>query len=314
MKVNIHGFSFNQSEKPNDIEIFDIFDCISAKGGSSELGKLYKCAITELPPNYGRGGDTQYGGMILRFRDAKSYTKYSQSNGKITLSSESLDPKDKLAEVSFFVANKGSGSGVITHYQHSPSILNFGYIAKRILRELQKARRSEIDEDGTLTGKEKRIAKKKVSGSIEVQQLCRTESIRALVKSLKRVSACEVQLKTIKTHDSLFRGFGQNSDRQTLKFFMGGQIDLLQIADQAAELADSNEVKELKILGRDGKNRTRMYKLTENALNFETFDYDVLLHDLILDLSDWNQSIISSPIIDTLRKLTQSATNKILLQ
>ena len=173
MRVNIHGFSFDQSKKPNDIEISDIFDCVSARAGASELGKLYRCAIVELPPLDGVSVGSQYGGMMLRFRDAKSFTKYSQSGGQIILSSESLDPEDKLAEVSFFVANKSSGSGVITHYQHAPSILNLGYIAKRILRDIQKERRSKIDDDTTLTGREKKAAKKKISGSIEVQQLCR---------------------------------------------------------------------------------------------------------------------------------------------
>ena len=125
------------------------------------------------------------------------------------------------------------------------------------------------------------------------------------MRSLKSTTACEVQLKTIKTEDTLFRGYVSNSSRQTLKFFMTDFADIDQIATETESLVNSEDVKELKVYGKDLQNEAQIYRKTANSLVLKTYDYDELFKDLTLDLSEWNDTIKNSSIIDSLSKLTQ---------
>jgi hypothetical protein len=312
MKLRVFGFTFDKNQLPPAMLAPEIFDLMQRTPGTY-YGKRFQCGTKKLTVKGKDGNEEWWGGIILKVRDAKTFTKLAEVNGNLTITAETLADNEKLAEINFFVAHSATGSGLFTHHYQAASLGNFRWLCARIFDDERKARIKTIAANKDLKPIERKRQTKELKGRLWLSQLCQEEGFKALIKKLKSVKSFEVQLTTVKTRERLFRGISERAVSETVCFNFPTDVDVDALSDAISNVVDTEDVGDAWVSGTSpSTGKTERVKLEENFLVFGEMDYDESMN-LQLDLSDWGKSIESSALIDSLIKFTRAKTTHQLL-
>lgn len=304
MKIKVYGFKFNNKKLPKAMTAVDVFSYMEHTAGS-KLGKLYRYGTKKFAVDDGGHKTEWLGGMILKVRDSKAFTKLTEKGGKTMLTAETLAENEKLVELTYFVAHPKTGSGLLAHHYQGTSLMAYAGVCQRVFRLAQKHSRA-LATKGKTTAEKKTIAKD-FKGVLSLEQLCNDTDLKTLIKQLKRVSSFELRIATLETKETFLQGIIEKASNEVVKLMFPPDSDVDDLADDAVELAAKEEIAEIKVTGYDDKKNRREYFKDQNPLIFYEFDYDEVMKGLVLDLDDWPKSITSSTMI---KKMVAVASGK----
>lgn len=297
MKIKLLGYNIDKTTFPEALKRSDIYEHISTLNGLA-VTKTFLIGTTQVRVPVATGVEKWWGGMSLRIRDAKAFNKMVSTAGKVTLKAEKLEDNEKLAEVNFFVAHPETGSGLFSYYSGSSSLIGFGLGLRRAFADYRSALRKGALKAAPV--KDRPEISKKYAGILDVGQLCQNKDLKTLVASLAKVKSCELRLSSVVSRQTLFRGVAQFAKSESVRFALSDDVDPLEFGDAVEEAAKGEEVESIAVRGLDSHGVSQTYKAVENALSFGELDYDSVMGDIRLDLSDWATSIKDSPIIQKL--------------
>ena len=197
MKINVYGFRFNKSKLPERMRTTDVFVRMQKEPGM-KVGETYRYGADKVVANAGGSETEWWGGIILKLRDAKAFTKLTEGDGEMVLTAETLAKNEKLVELTYFVAHPDTGSGLLAQHYHGASIPAFDLACSRVFKTVQKEA-IEIASRGKSAQEQKAIAKQ-YRGSLPLEQIARDTNLKDLVKQLKHVSSFELKLFTLETN------------------------------------------------------------------------------------------------------------------
>jgi hypothetical protein len=311
MKIKVYGFKFNKPKLPKAMKVTEVFSFMEAHAGA-KLGKLYRFGTHKVPVEIDGKKSEWWGGMVLKVRDSKAFTKLTEKNGKTILTAETLAENEKLVELTFFVVHPETGSGLLAHHYQGTSLTAFAGVCQRVFARAQKAAFASVTKG--MTANDKKVVAPQFKGLLSLEQLCNDTDLKSLVKQLKRVSSFELRLATLETTETFLRGIVEKASNEVIKLTFPPETDVDELADDAVELANEEKVAEIKVTGYDEKNTRREYFKDQNPLIFYEFDYDDLMKGLVLDLDDWSISINGSAMIKQLIAVASGKTTLNLLE
>jgi hypothetical protein len=309
MKIKVYGFKFNQRKLPTAMKATDAFAAMQSATGV-KLGEIYRVGAH---PVVLQGGQSQWwGGMVLKVRDSSAFTKMTKKAGKTILTAETLAENEQLVELTYFVAHPETGSGLLAHHYHGTSLTSFGNVCRRVFAAAQ--RKARLAALGTTPSAEHKALRKTYAGELFLEQLCNDTNLKDLIKELKRVSSFELRLATLETKETFLKGVIEKASNEVIKLTFPPEADVEGLADDAVNLADAEEVAEIKVSGYDAKKNYREYFRDQNPLVFHEFDYDDIMKGLVLDLDDWAASISGSSAIKKLLSIAHGKSTLNLLK
>lgn len=312
MKLRVFGFTFDKTVLPEAMSAPEVFDLMQSTPGTY-YSKRFQCGTKRIKTMHKGVEEDWWAGILLRVRDAKSFMKLAEENGKLRITAESLGDNEKLAEVNFFIAHPQTGSGLFTYHHQAASLGNFRWLCYKIFNDERKKRISAINNDKDLKSKEKRQRIASLRGKLSLSQLCREEGFTDLIKKLKSVKSFEVKLTTVKTKERLFRGIAEKAVSETLCFNFPTDIDVANLSDAIGKVVDEDDVDSASVSGTNATTgESERFKLENNYMVFDEMDYDESMN-LQLDLSDWGNSIESSLLIEKLLKVACGRSTRQLL-
>jgi hypothetical protein len=310
MKINVYGFKFTKTELPPAMKATDVFARMEREPGM-KIGKTYRYGAHKLTANIGEVESEWWGGIILKVRDSKAFTKLTEGEGKMVLTAETLAANEKLVELTYFIAHPDTGSGLLAQHYHGTSITAFGLACSKVFKTAQREAAEEATKEKS--PKEKSAILKQFRGKLALEQLSHDTDLRALVKKLKRVASFELKLATLETRETFLRGIIEKASHETLKLTFPLDASVDELADDAAALVEAGAVNDVKVIGYDGQNIKREYYKDQNPLVFEVFDYDQVMVGLKIDFSNWAESIENSVMIKQLIAVaSHKSTHKLL--
>ena len=311
MKIRVYGFRFLKDEMPARMQATDAFAYMEVHAGR-QVGKLYRCAAKKLTLKGVKGEEDWWGGIILKIRDAKKFTKLVNKDGKLVFTTSDLAEGERLAEINFFLAHGETGAGIYAHHYQSASLSSFGWLARKNFDEARKWKMDHepLLKDPDAKAKDKKRLRAGYKGKLTIEQLARQEDFRALVKNLKKVKSFEVSLGTVTTKERWFRNVIKRADSEKITFYFPPDVDVDALSSDIG-LALNGVLKDAaledaKVVGTAPTGKPETVLFGTNALVLAEVDYDDLMADLSLDLSDWAGSISNSPVIAHLHKIVSS--------
>jgi hypothetical protein len=318
MKIRVYGYRIVAEELPKAMEAIDAHSALINNAGSPIDKKgLIRGGGTKIECDFDGKKEEWWGGLILRARDATSINELVDEDGKLTLTARQLKGR-KIAEVSYYLAHPTTGNGLVAVYHTGPGVSTLEYVLRRLFGQFGKDQRSvALAQAGTDREKRKEIIES-YKGSFGFSQLTREEDLVDLLKELKRISAIEFRFSTVrKTGGNLFAKLKAQAKMETERLVF--PLDFVLDDDLSQEFLQglaNTDVVDASIEGPDmstGKRRIVNSDLIRNKLLFAEDEYDTMLGDLKLDLSDWGANIEASPVIRWMKKLTKNANTRLLL-
>ena len=320
--MNIRAFGFRPVLKhlPQCIAHGDAFDALNVNGGAPIdkkgllLGSATKC-------NWQIGGksETWWAAMLVKARDSATFNQLVNQNGVLRLTARQLD-SGKLAEVAYCIAHPVTGAGLLACYHQGPGFGVLNAVSRKLIsqrtKELRQTALDQLSEADKDYAKKKEAIRKDHTGHFENGFICRTDDLPTLVRDLKEINSVEVTYSGVGFKEGLFSRLRRAATAQTEKlcFPPDFMLDPTMEQELRSDLL-STDYEEVRVAGRDAHKDRRIYssEMVKNKFLFGETDYDGLLGDLELDLSDWDASIRSSKVVEWLRRhLTNQGIHKLL--
>lgn len=314
MNVIIYGFAIDRAKLPDKMSPDDMFLAIESNGGKTVDRKgLIRTSATTVTLKYDGQDEDWWAGMILRAKDVASFNHLIEDNGKLTLTSTELS-EGKIAEVAFFVANKSTGSGLLASYHGAPGLPIFKVLARRLFNARRKER--YMQELEHVKGKAKKALHDAYKGDLVISQLVRTDSLKDLLKELKKVDSFEARYTSVATGAEKFSLLRAKSSTQALKLAFPSDFTFDDaLANELVQEIAADAALFVKVKGADqsGDPAVVSTDLAQNKMIFGVEDYVKLLGGLSLDLTDWAPTISKSSVVKWLLREANSGSTRVKL-
>lgn len=315
MNVITYGFAIDHKKLPDKMSADDVFLAIENNGGKAVDRKgLIRTSATTVTLKYDGNDEDWWAGMILRAKDIASFNHLTEDNGKLTLTSTDLSD-GKIAEVAFFIANKSTGSGLLASYHGAPGLPIFKVLARRLFNARRKERFME-ELDQAESGKEKKALRDGYKGDLAISQLVRTDSLKDLLKELKKVDSFEARFTSVATGAQKFSLLRAKSSTQALKLAFPPDFTFDDaLANELVQEIATDDALFVKVKGADQSGGPAVVSsdLARNKMIFGIEDYAKLLGGLSLDLTDWAPTISKSSVVKWLLREATSGSTRVKL-
>jgi len=315
MRLRVFGYSFDKDGLPPALTRTALFESLSQTGERALRNGTFQIAATEVSHGLGAKAEKWWGGILLKVRDARGFNKLIRDqDGKRKVTAEKLKANEEIAEVNFFIAHPVTGSGLYAHYHQSASLVSdFRWVCYKTFDEHRKeCRNAALAADG-LSNSEQKAIRARYQGTLSLNQLVRSEQLKALVKTLKKVNSVTVKVVMVQTNERLFRGIQQQASSRSVKFTFPSDQSVARLADDVGDVSGSDQIQALSVSGITPSGRERTLNLNKNPFVFEEWDYDEAMGNMELDLDDWEDSIASAPVIKRLIEVAKDVKVRQLL-
>ncbi|MCW1885540.1 hypothetical protein OKA04_12440 [Luteolibacter flavescens] len=245
-----------------------------------------------------------WAGIILKARDARSFSKLVRAGGAIRMTAEEL--KDgKIAESAYFLAHPTSGRGLVATYWGAPGGTTIERALKKTFTARQKTLRQEALSAAT-SDKDRAAILKHYKGALRVKAQIRDGSMAEYLKDMKTKSL-DIKITSVENRDRLFRTAPPKSVTRTEHYVFPPNFAFNSELAEAAELEISQlEGVEATFKGVNSKGAPQTVSNVElkNKLVFATAEYDELHGDFFaFNHDEHGSNIAESPVIDWLKKV-----------
>jgi hypothetical protein len=295
MNFKIFAFGYSKDRRPKDIKPSELFASLHGKS-NLDSNELERFGIAKINLN----SETYWAGILLSVRDSKIFTKITKNKSSSLLTHEVLVGEDRLADVSFFIASTSTGNGLIAKYHHSPSFNSLGPLLVEEFRALKDRKIKEIQEDGSLTGKERREKTAGYRGFLMPQLLVLAEDFLKAVSSLKSVEKVRIRVGTIDTTGTLLRGWKTCPKSQTVEYALPAGTSPKALANDLGVTLEADKALKMSVHGKDSTGIKRPIKTSKNPLILGEFDYDKAMANFELDLNNLDKSLQNAFVVHLL--------------
>jgi hypothetical protein len=311
MRLRIFGFGFDKSKAPSSIPVSDVFASLGNRPTLLVENEI-RIAVTKIPvippqvlqPTLGSNAVNWWLGVVLKVKDAKSFTKLTSRGGKRIMTAEALPIGEDLAEANVFIAHPKTGSGLYAHHGGSASLTyDFGKLIGSELRHLQGLERARIDGDDETTTKEKRKLRSACHGYYWIINLVLEQEFKKLVASMKKVDSVKVRLGTLKTAEKIFGGYKWTPEYETVEYKLPIQAISAEVGDGLEVALNQKKIDSATVTGLDQNGKDRTFHHVDNPHILDQFDYDEVMGNFILDFQNYSASLTASRIGKELEKL-----------
>jgi hypothetical protein len=296
MKIRILGFEPTPSDLPESVPPDAGFVWMRDNPGV-ELNKFLTAAVTTT--------EGFLAGVVLKARDATSFTKMLLEGGIGKVKSEKLGEGERLAEANFFIVHPDTGRGLYAyHYRSASMTSDFAWACQKAFNNQRiKLLKAKLDTRGLKT-KEIAALRKSHRGKFSLSQLLNQTDLKHFLKHIKRVSSFEASFTSFDLEEDIFDPLSKQARRKTVKFQFPPDLALASIEGDLETAAASNELDDFWIGGLDRRNHAAEFHKKKNPLVFAELDYDAVLGNLEMSFDDWPTSILAA---EATRKLLSIA-------
>jgi len=301
MKMRVYGFGWNPEFAPKAVLPAAVFERITEVPGR-EFGS-HLAAVTKL-------GDW-WGGLLLKIRDARKFTRLRKEDGVLVLSAHELENDERLAETNFFVAHESNGHGLYCHHYLSASLLgDFGYYCSSRFAEMVKARKEKrLEEDPKLPTAHRNAFR----GRLVLEQILKPGSFDNYVRELRQINTLEANLVTFKLTNRHFAPLAMQAKRKKIILGFDPNAHMGQIASAIVECRHDGLIDKAKVVGKDQSGREQTYRTNNDAALFGEYEYDDVVANLSVRFDDMEGSIRRSDLIARLLETANDPKVKRLL-
>lgn len=308
MRLRFFGFAFDKTNAPKGIHPAEIFKSLESRS-SLNSDALVRFGITPykvMNPNTHQK-ETWWAGIILKVRNARSFTKLTEQGGKSILTSDILAVGDNLVESSFLLANPASGAGLYANH-HLAASFNTGFspVLLEEFRRIQEERIATVMNDTSLTPITKKAMQKLLRGALWPAQLLLPGSFRTQIKELKSVGKVRVRFKGLSSALSVFRSGKALPKSETVEYTMEPGTESKDVAPSLISALDDNALEKVSVYGEDHQGIERRISTSKNPAIFADADYDTIMAGLELDMDNYGPSLVKARVIGELERLTRS--------
>lgn len=303
MKMRVLGFSWNEKSLPAAVPAVTVFERIEAVSGVEFKDQIG--AVTTM--------GNWWAGVIVKIRDAKSFTKMRKEKGVVVVSTEELKEGEHLAEANFFLAHKSNGHGLYSyHYRSSALLTDFANFCARRFQEVAKERRDlALKEPIALTQKQKKAIRKEFNGKLLIEQIVKPGGFAQRIKTLQRINRLEANLVSFELKNRRFKPLSTYAKRSKIIMSFGLNAPMGVVA---SAIEDSMDIfSDAKVIGEDIGGLEQVYKMFHDAQVFEEYDYDESMREMELRFDALPDFIKCSPVIAKMHMLaSMPSTQKML--
>lgn len=283
-----HAFTALQNQGTNPIDRRGNF-----RGSSKEFTNVYR-----------EDSESWWAGIILKSRDAKTFSKVTASETSVRMTAEQL-ADGKIAESTYFVVNPNTGKGLMACYYGGPSFKSLEWALKKVFTQLQISLRRQVL-DQAVGDDARHSAKETYKGVFSIYPLIRQGNLKSMMKDFSRVNSIELKIGTVdSTHRMLSRITDPKSVVRIEKYLLPPYYvfddDHDEEADQIVEACTNPNV-EATIIGVQNGFKDRLSSNDEkNKHIFASIEYDDLHGQFVFQQDGSASNIDNSPVISWLR-------------
>lgn len=311
MIVRAYGFLVDASVLPPAMPIDSAFVGLRDHGvGPLDKKETVHGTATLVKHSFRNVEQDWWAGIVLRARDAKSFSKLVKADGKLHMTAEEL--KDgKIAESSYFLAHPTSGRGLIATYWGSPGVPAVTWALKKAFAARQTLLRQAATAE--VTGiKEKAKVALDYRGALKIIPQIREGRLSDYLKDLKRTHSADIKIGAVEEANRMFRAVPPKSVTRTEHYVFPPDFTFTQEMALAAELElAENEGMEATFTGINARGHPETISSVDmkNKLVFGSTEYDELHGDFFaFNHDEAGSNIGDSPVINWLKRILNHAT------
>lgn len=209
-----------------------------------------------------------WAGCLLSFRDERVFLKYTFVNGVYKIDVEEIGSGEKI-DCNFFIINSRTARGLLQLYHNSASFNIFAHLLKTKFGSMR--------------------AIESFTGSMEIKQLLRDETIDDWLNKITRIKRIDMDLDISDIGQKSLEVMGSEASRTKLRFSFRKtkktQVSELKKAVGDFYRTEGKSIKRMVIVG-ESINTDDFYDITENIDIFHRQDYNDFAKSLEINSSD----------------------------
>ncbi len=247
---------------------------------------------------YLREVGSEFVGLLLTIHDQKRFLELSTGK-QFAISVRELNGTNRLVEFNYFIINTKTRKGLYQHYSGACGLTAFGnMLKKRYIQMIADRRHAQIAPRRSTLGKAGiRKVRQEIKGTLDLAAILTAEDFAELVKAMSRVQTISFAYRTPEIRNTALVPITDFLGRQvtTIGFKKGTAVG--RIKDAAINLAKGKEFDNISVAGFDAAGDHAVYHTEANLTHFGKYEFDTLVTQKSIDLSDF----AASPIVKMLR-------------
>ncbi len=219
-------------------------------------------------------------GVLLRTKDARTFTTLANSDGSLTVAAEKLEDGTSLVDFNHFLLNEDTGMGIYQYYYQSVTLPKFLALLGRSFHDYENLPNNQN-------------INKRQSDPFSAEQYMTQKALTQLLGTMQKISKVEYKLVSQAT-DSRF-GIPSNKlkyVKKTVAYDLKSTALASIVSKVKNQLTtNSSAYEQVWVSGRSADGEDVIYKMAQDFGCFKKDDYDNVAKSLDLDLTDVSASL-----------------------